>query len=61
MLYAVCRTPYAVRLYIHCSRIWLAASGAILVISLCGIFGVMIIPIMQVQHTGQPTYCSALS
>jgi hypothetical protein len=28
-------------------RVWLAATGAILVISLCGIFGVIIIPIMQ--------------
>jgi len=28
-------------------RIWLASSGAILVIALCGIFGVLIIPIMQ--------------
>ena len=28
-------------------RIWLAALASILVISLCGIFGVLIIPIMQ--------------
>jgi cation transport ATPase len=28
-------------------RIWLAASGSILLISLCGIFGVIVIPIMQ--------------
>ena len=26
---------------------WLAASGSILIISLCGIFGVIVIPIMQ--------------
>ena len=28
-------------------RIWLAASGSILLISLCGVFGVIVIPIMQ--------------
>ena len=27
--------------------LWLAASGAIVVISLCGVFGVLVIPIMQ--------------
>lgn len=34
-------------------KTWVAASGAILVISLCGIFGVLVIPIMQLvfyQH-----------
>ena len=31
----------------HDYQTWLAASGAILVISLCGIFGVLVIPIMQ--------------
>ena len=28
-------------------RTWLAASGSILLISLCGIFGILVIPIMQ--------------
>lgn len=28
-------------------RTWLAASGAILIIALCGIFGILVIPIMQ--------------
>ena len=28
-------------------KIWFAATGAILVIALCGIFGVLIIPLMQ--------------
>ena len=31
----------------HDYRTWLAASGSILLISLCGIFGVLVIPIMQ--------------
>ena len=32
---------------VHDYQTWLAASGSILLISLCGIFGVMVIPIMQ--------------
>ena len=32
---------------VHDYQTWLAASGSILLISLCGIFGILVIPIMQ--------------
>ena len=32
---------------VHDYQIWLSASGSILLISLCGIFGILVIPIMQ--------------
>merc|ERR1719427_571790 len=31
-------------------RTWLAASGSILLISLCGVFGVLVVPIMQKMY-----------
>ena len=33
--------------HINDFRIWLASTGAIIAIALCGIFGVLIIPLMQ--------------
>ena len=41
------RLPDTLHVPVYEYQTWLAASGSILLISLCGIFGILVIPIMQ--------------